>query len=84
MASSFACPCCRFLTLLKPAAYHLCPVCFWIDDGRADASLHSYRGRRVLSLAEARANFSAFGASEPGLGDYVRPPRREELRAESN
>jgi hypothetical protein len=80
LASSFACPCCRFLTLPKPGAYHLCPVCFWIDAGGADASLHFDRGKKILSLPKARANFSAFGASEPGLRDYVRPPRREELR----
>lgn len=59
------CPCCGYPTIAEPAAFEVCPVCFWEDDGQGDGDADAVRGgpNGPLSLTEARANFRAFGAS---------------------
>lgn len=76
-----ACPCCGYLTLSARAAYELCPVCRWEDDGQGDADAHEVRGgaNGLLSLAEARANFEEFGACSAEYLLKVRPPKRDEI-----
>jgi hypothetical protein len=77
---SFACPCCRFFTLDARGADEICPVCFWQDDGQDDADATVVRGgpNRALSLEQARANYTAFGASDERRRQFVRPPRPDE------
>jgi len=80
--SALPCPCCRYLTLSARGAFDLCPVCFWEDDGQDDHDAHVVRGgpNGGLSLAEARANFAAFGACEERHRSSVRAPLPEETR----
>ncbi len=76
----FNCPCCGYLTLDERAAWDICPVCFWEDDGQGDDNADRVLGgaNGNLSLTQARANFRAFGACEERFIDKVRPPREEE------
>jgi hypothetical protein len=30
----YRCPCCGFITLAERAAFEICDVCYWEDDGR--------------------------------------------------
>ena len=59
------CPCCGYPTLSEPAAYDICYLCGWEDDGQDD--LPAGDADKILggpnfdySLTEARANFVAF------------------------
>jgi hypothetical protein len=69
------CACCGYRT-----GCTTCPICYWTDDGQRDvpavAVTSSLNGD--LSLAEARLNFSIYGASAPRYRDLVRPPRNDE------
>jgi hypothetical protein len=78
---TYRCPCCRSLTLCGRAAYEICPVCFWEDDGQDDHDADEVRGgpNRSLSLTQARANFRQFGASDRRLLPHTRKARPEEL-----
>src|SRR5437763_14521648 len=60
-----ACPCCGYLTLDARGEHEICPVCFWQDDGQDGHDATVVRGgpNYDLSLTQARANFTAFGAS---------------------
>jgi len=53
------CPCCRYPTLTRRAAYETCPLCDWTDDGQDDpCAAEVWEGpNRGLSLAESRRNF---------------------------
>jgi hypothetical protein len=75
------CPCCRYLTLLEPDDYEICPVCFWEDDGHGDADADKVYGgpNGSLSLAQARRNYLAFGACDRTNLELVRPPRPDEF-----
>ena len=77
----YACPCCRFITLLERGAFELCPVCFWEDDGQDECDADRVRGgpNGGLSLQAARANYSELGACAPDFVKKVRPPRGDEL-----
>jgi hypothetical protein len=75
----FACPCCRHGTLAERGAYHICPVCFWEDDGDNDPdSVGGPNGD--LTLAEARRNYAALGACAERFRDLVREPHPDERR----
>lgn len=59
----------------------VCHVCFWEDDGQDDPSADEVWGgpNGDLSLTQARANFTKFGACRQEFRDIVRPPRFDEL-----
>jgi hypothetical protein len=69
------CPVCGFLTL-RGDPFDVCRVCFWEDDGTRDPHAPSAANR--LTLAEARANFAAFGACDRRVLHLVRPPLPQE------
>jgi Cysteine-rich CPCC len=76
------CLCCGSRTLTAPAVFELCPVCWWLDDGQDEADADVVRGgpNGTLSLTAARANFLAYGASDPRSLGRVRdalPAERE-------
>lgn|SRR5678816_4452960 len=53
------CPCCQCLTLAEPAAFEICSVCSWEDDGQGDSDADEVRGgpNGSLSLTDARRGF---------------------------
>lgn len=56
-------------------------MCFWTDDGRRDpdAGVVTPGSRNGdMSLAEARLNFTVYGASHRRYQQVVRPPRPDE------
>jgi len=76
------CLCCGSRTLTAPGVFELCPVCWWLDDGQDEADADVVRGgpNGTLSLTAARANFLAYGASDPRFLGRVRaalPAERE-------
>jgi hypothetical protein len=76
------CLCCGSRTLTAPGVFELCPVCWWLDDGQDEADADVVRGgpNGSLSLTAARANFLAYGASDPRFLGRVRaalPAERE-------
>ena len=77
---TFACPCCRYLTLRERGGFEICPVCFWEDDGQDDKDASVVRGgpNGALSLEQARRNFEAIGACDEGSKEHLRPPRPQE------
>lgn len=77
------CPCCLKRTIHEPAAYEICPVCFWEDDGQDDIDADIVRGgpNGKLSLVVARQNFKQIGAADPKDLTHVRPPTKEEATA---
>ena len=78
---TIACPCCRHLTLAEGVDFEICPVCFWEDDGQGDPDAGEVRGgpNGGLSLAQARANFEAFGACDRAMLSNVRDPLTHEI-----
>lgn len=74
------CPCCGCLTIPNhgDALAYICPVCAWeIDlflrsDGEPSDQNHG------LTLAEARKNYAAMGASDPRSKKFCRPPKDRE------
>ena len=60
--SEFNCPCCNYPTLPERGAYHICPLCFWEDDGQDEPFHNEIWGgpNSDYSLTEARNNFSRF------------------------
>lgn len=80
-----ACPCCAFVTLSERAAYEICPICFWEDDGQDDSQADEVWGgpNRDLNLTTARDNFRRFGACSQRAVPFVRPPTAQE-RARSD
>lgn len=75
------CLCCGSRTLTTPGTFELCPVCWWQDDGQDDTDADVVRGgaNGLLSLTAARANFRAYGASDPRFVPHVRPALPTEL-----
>ena len=75
------CPCCGCKTLHERAAFEICPVCYWEDDGQDDGDADQVRGgpNGPLSLLDGRANYRRIGACDPRSVPHVRPPRPEEL-----
>ena len=74
------CLCCGFLTLERPEAQALCPVCWWQDDGQDDSDADVVRGtvNGALSLAVARENFRKLGAAHESFLIHVRRPLASE------
>ena len=56
----YRCPCCGYLTLSARAAYDICCLCNWEDDGQDDPRANEAWGgaNGSYSLAEARRNFA--------------------------
>jgi hypothetical protein len=75
----FACPCCGFLTLSERGIFIVCPVCYWKDDGQDDHDSHEVRDSNLVSLAAARLDFKAIGASDLLWIGEVRPPTKDEV-----
>ncbi len=71
----FRCPVCMHFTLDEVAAYDICPVCFWEDDGTTSEHGFSPNG---ISLAEGQENYKKFGASKERSLEHVRPPEKHE------
>ena len=76
------CPCCRLTTLSRRAAFEICPVCFWEDDGQDEhnAAEVCCGPNGDLSLTQGRLNYQSFGASSREGLPHVRAPRPEERR----
>ena len=75
-ASSLPCPCCGSLTLGSHGNYEICPVCFWEDDFTVDP-LDDLNPNNMC-LFDARANLAAWGAVNPELVHWTRPPHPDE------
>lgn len=73
---AYPCPCCGFLTLSDPppGTYEICEVCWWEDDPVQAENPHRTGGANAISLAQAKENYRAFGASRPGAVKSVRKP----------
>lgn len=77
----YQCPCCGYYTFGEPLdnTFNICRVCFWEDDG---VQLHdpTYSGgANTVSLNEAKANYSEYGASERRFKPNVRKALPDEL-----
>ncbi len=75
------CPCCGNRTLSVRSTFEVCVVCRWEDYGQDGEDAGIVRGgpNGVLSLAEARANYQAFGACRKQDLPHARPPSAREL-----
>ncbi len=75
------CPCCGHKTLGDRAAYIICQVCFWEDDGQDDSTEDEVWGgpNGDLTLTQGRVNYKLFGACRQKDLPHVRPPRPAEL-----
>lgn len=70
------CPCCGYRTLNEgPAAYDLCPVCAWEDDGSQGDEQMSIGGPNGIPLAEAQRRYRRHGSSDLYALPKVRKPR---------
>lgn len=80
------CLCCGSRTLTAPGVFELCPVCWWLDDGQDEVDADVVRGgpNGTLSLTAARANFLAYGASDPRFLGRVRAALPGEREAGQN
>lgn len=76
-----ACLCCGYKTISSEGAdYLICPICYWEDDPIAYGDADFAGGANTVSLNQAKANFSAFGASEERFKVYVREPAKGDRR----
>ncbi len=64
---AYPCPCCGRATLAFQAAFELCDVCFWEDDGQDNHNADEILGgpNANLSLTLARVNFIRCGLFDP-------------------
>jgi len=74
------CPCCGYLTIPNggDALAYICPVCFWEIDLFIQSDHEPSDQNHGLTLAQARQNYHAYGASLLQLRPYCRPPKKEE------
>lgn len=72
-----ACPCCGYKTLPERAAYDLCPVCWWEDEGLRPWEYSEPNGQ---TLVEAQQEFLAQRLPYRLRPGKVRAPRRGEER----
>jgi cysteine-rich CPCC protein len=58
-SATVACPCCGYRTLTQRAAYEVCLLCWWEDDGQDEHDADKIRGgpNGKESLTSARLNF---------------------------
>jgi hypothetical protein len=77
---AYRCPCCRFRTLHERGGFEICPVCYWEDDGQDESDADSRWGgpNGVLSLTDARNNYSQFKTCDPRFIEHCREPRPDE------
>ena len=61
-AKRLRCPCCGYPTLGERAAYEVCELCYWEDDGQDDPHADEVWGgpNHGYSLTKARENFRRF------------------------
>jgi hypothetical protein len=78
---SYACPCCKHLTLSSRGHFEICDVCFWEDDGQDEHDADVVRGgpNHDLSLRQAQLNYRSLGAVEASFIKSVRAPRPDEV-----
>ncbi len=71
--SKVACPCCGYRTLEKRSENHICPICYWEDEGQDSINADEHLGgpNYELSLTEARINFLKHGISDPSRTDLM-------------
>jgi len=65
------CPCCHYPTLGERAAFEICSICWWEDDGQGDDNADNVLGgpNGRYSLTAARQNFADhFDMYDAGLG----------------
>lgn len=77
----YPCPCCGCITLPVPAAEaiaYICPVCYWENDVFLTQDDEPSDENHGLTLREAQENYRQYGAVQPALVRYVRPPKAEE------
>jgi Cysteine-rich CPCC len=75
----YPCPCCGYVTLDNQWLHEICLVCFWEDDSSIREGLvpkgalldTASEYNAGVTLRQARANFFAIGACEPGMKKYV-------------
>jgi len=79
MNEMFPCPCCGYLTVTELECYEICPVCNWEDDPYQSKNPDYAGGANQMSLNQAKANFSKFGASSERFLKEVRPPLPDEI-----
>lgn len=62
LTSRFRCPCCGFPTVTESAAFEICELCNWEDDGQSDENADEVLGgpNSDYSLTEARRNFAKY------------------------
>ncbi len=78
---SYACPCCRCLTLgdEPPGTFEICPVCGWEDDEAQFRDPTYSGGANSVNLEDARKNFSTIGAVDKESLKSVRKPLPDEI-----
>ena len=59
----YLCPCCKNREFEEPAAFEICGICGWQDDGQNDKNADEVWGgpNRGLSLNQARKNYREYG-----------------------
>lgn len=76
ISSRERCPCCGYPTLSESAAYEICELCNWEDDGQCEAEAGEVWGgpNSDYSLSEARENFKRFRVMyAPGRDQRITP-----------
>jgi hypothetical protein len=76
LSSRVRCPCCGYPTLTESAAYEICELCNWEDDGQGEAEAGEIWGgpNSDYSLSEARENFKRFRVMyAPGRDQRITP-----------
>ncbi|HEX7837270.1 MAG TPA: CPCC family cysteine-rich protein [Kofleriaceae bacterium] len=76
----FACPCCGYATLNHLGRRHVCPVCYWEDDGSDNDCLDAESGWNNMTLRQARVNFLRMGVCDASGARYVRRATAEEVQ----
>ena len=77
------CPCCDYYALPERAAYSICPICYWEDDGQDLDRLDELSGPNHITLRQARQNFARVGAADQAaVGLVASPGERAGVRRE--
>lgn len=84
----YKCKCCGYYTLYEepldpekfPGTFEICPVCFWEDDSLQFLNPQKNYGPNGVSLNEAKENYKKYGAIREEVIQYVRKPRKDEIR----